>query len=148
LADAADSQKSSAGLHNFGRTDAPSFVGRGSSAVVSSGRPDPDGATILARTSAYARVIALTAALAGLLRHDGPWAEAITRHTAAIQAAADLGEAVFLAVSDSDLVLVIPAVQTPSRPGEGDRAGPFAASLRPAVPDPFSAGDQGRPAGF
>ena len=35
-------------------------------------------------TGQHARVIALTAALAGLLRSDGPWAEAITRHTAAV----------------------------------------------------------------
>ena len=39
-----------------------------------------------------ARVIALTAALAGLLRYDGPWAEAITRHQAAIGAARHLGD--------------------------------------------------------
>jgi tetratricopeptide (TPR) repeat protein/transcriptional regulator with XRE-family HTH domain len=44
------------------------------------------------RTGQHARVIALTAALAGLLRRDGPWAEAITRHTAAIQAARHLGD--------------------------------------------------------
>jgi tetratricopeptide (TPR) repeat protein/transcriptional regulator with XRE-family HTH domain len=43
-------------------------------------------------TGQHARVTALTAALAGLLRHDGPWAEAITRHTAAIQAARHLGD--------------------------------------------------------
>ena len=43
-------------------------------------------------TGQHARVIALTAALAGLLRRDGPWAEAITRHTAAIQAARHLGD--------------------------------------------------------
>ena len=35
----------------------------------------------------HARVIALTAGLEGLLRHDGPWDEAITRHAAAVQAA-------------------------------------------------------------
>jgi tetratricopeptide (TPR) repeat protein/transcriptional regulator with XRE-family HTH domain len=40
----------------------------------------------------HARVIALTAGLAGLLRSDGPWAEAITRHTAAVQAAWHLGD--------------------------------------------------------
>ena len=40
----------------------------------------------------HARVIALTAALAGLLRHDGPWADAITRHAAAVQAAQRLGD--------------------------------------------------------
>src|SRR5580704_2325476 len=40
----------------------------------------------------HARVIALTAALAGLLRHDGPWEEAITRHAAAVQAARQIGD--------------------------------------------------------
>jgi tetratricopeptide (TPR) repeat protein/DNA-binding XRE family transcriptional regulator len=44
------------------------------------------------RTSQHARVIALTAGLTGLLRRDGPWTEAITRHTAAIQAARALGD--------------------------------------------------------
>jgi tetratricopeptide (TPR) repeat protein/transcriptional regulator with XRE-family HTH domain len=39
-----------------------------------------------------ARVIALTAGLAGLLRHDGPWSEAVTRHVTAVQAARDLGD--------------------------------------------------------
>jgi tetratricopeptide (TPR) repeat protein/transcriptional regulator with XRE-family HTH domain len=38
-------------------------------------------------TGQHARVIALTAGLAGLLRLDGPWTEAITRHDAAIGAA-------------------------------------------------------------
>ncbi len=38
-------------------------------------------------TGEHARVMALTSGLAGLLRSDGPWAEAITRHTAAVQAA-------------------------------------------------------------
>ncbi len=38
-------------------------------------------------TGQHTRVIALTAGLAGLLRGDGPWAEAIVRHKAAIQAA-------------------------------------------------------------
>jgi hypothetical protein len=40
----------------------------------------------------HARVIALTAALAGFWRHDGPWADAITRHHAAAQAARHLGD--------------------------------------------------------
>ena len=43
-------------------------------------------------TGEHARVIALTAGLAGLLRSDGPWAEAITRHEAAIEAAKRLGD--------------------------------------------------------
>ena len=40
----------------------------------------------------HARVIALTAALAALLRQDGPWADAITRHDTAAQAARHLGD--------------------------------------------------------
>jgi hypothetical protein len=43
-------------------------------------------------TGQHARIIGLTAGLAGLLRHDGPWAEAIIRHEAAIQAAEHLGD--------------------------------------------------------
>jgi len=43
-------------------------------------------------TGQHARVIALTAGLAGLMRLDGPWAEAITRHTAAVQAARSLSD--------------------------------------------------------
>jgi tetratricopeptide (TPR) repeat protein/transcriptional regulator with XRE-family HTH domain len=40
----------------------------------------------------HARVIALTAGLAGLLRYDGPWDEAITRHAAAVQTARQLSD--------------------------------------------------------
>ena len=40
----------------------------------------------------HARVIALTAAIAGLLWRDGPWPEAIARHEAAIEAARQLGD--------------------------------------------------------
>jgi tetratricopeptide (TPR) repeat protein/transcriptional regulator with XRE-family HTH domain len=43
-------------------------------------------------TGQHGRVIALTAGLAGLLRLDGPWAEAITRHTAATRAARHHGD--------------------------------------------------------
>jgi tetratricopeptide (TPR) repeat protein/transcriptional regulator with XRE-family HTH domain len=43
-------------------------------------------------TGQHAGVVALTAGLAGLLRHDGPWTEAITRHTTAVQAARHLGD--------------------------------------------------------
>jgi tetratricopeptide (TPR) repeat protein/transcriptional regulator with XRE-family HTH domain len=39
-----------------------------------------------------ARIIALTAGLTGLLRHDGPWAEAITRYATVVQAARHLGD--------------------------------------------------------
>ena len=45
-----------------------------------------------AATGQHARVTALTAALAGLLRSDGPWAEAITRHQTAIGAARSAGD--------------------------------------------------------
>jgi tetratricopeptide (TPR) repeat protein/transcriptional regulator with XRE-family HTH domain len=49
------------------------------------------------RTGQYARVVALTAAMDAVMRHDGPWTDAITRHSNAVQAArhtADqLGEA-------------------------------------------------------
>ena len=40
----------------------------------------------------HARVTALTAALAELLRRDGPWTEAITRHATALLAARHLGD--------------------------------------------------------
>jgi tetratricopeptide (TPR) repeat protein len=40
----------------------------------------------------HARIVALTAGMAALLRHDGPWADAITRHAAAVQAARHLGD--------------------------------------------------------
>ena len=54
-------------------------------------------------TGEHARVIALTAGLAGLLRSDGPWAEAIARHTAAIQAARHLGDRLGQAAALNDL---------------------------------------------
>jgi tetratricopeptide (TPR) repeat protein/transcriptional regulator with XRE-family HTH domain len=38
-----------------------------------------------------AYVMTVTAGVAGLLRRDGPWAEAITRHLAAVEAAGQLG---------------------------------------------------------
>jgi tetratricopeptide (TPR) repeat protein/transcriptional regulator with XRE-family HTH domain len=43
-------------------------------------------------TARHARVITLTAGLAGLLRHDGPWDEAITRHSVALRAAQHRGD--------------------------------------------------------
>ena len=43
-------------------------------------------------TGQHARIIALTAGLAALLLHDGPWAEAITRHAAALRSARHLGD--------------------------------------------------------
>jgi tetratricopeptide (TPR) repeat protein/transcriptional regulator with XRE-family HTH domain len=47
---------------------------------------------LAAAAGQHARVIGLTAGLAGLLRHDGPQAEAITRHEAAIRAARHVGD--------------------------------------------------------
>jgi tetratricopeptide (TPR) repeat protein/transcriptional regulator with XRE-family HTH domain len=41
-------------------------------------------------TGQHARIIALTACIAAVLRQDGPWAEAIARHTAALRAARHL----------------------------------------------------------
>ncbi|HEX5291964.1 MAG TPA: BTAD domain-containing putative transcriptional regulator [Streptosporangiaceae bacterium] len=44
------------------------------------------------RAGDRARLAGLTAGLAALLHHDGPWAEAITRHGAAAAAAGQLGD--------------------------------------------------------
>lgn len=43
-------------------------------------------------TGQHARVVALTAALAALLRQDGPWTVAVTRHTTAVAAAGQDGD--------------------------------------------------------
>ncbi len=59
-----------------------------------------------AGTGQHARVIALTAGVAGLLERDGPWAEAITRHAAAVQAARHLGDRLGQAGALSDLGVV------------------------------------------
>jgi tetratricopeptide (TPR) repeat protein/transcriptional regulator with XRE-family HTH domain len=44
------------------------------------------------RVGQHERVVALTAAIAALLRLDGPWTDAITRHATAVQAARHLGD--------------------------------------------------------
>jgi tetratricopeptide (TPR) repeat protein/transcriptional regulator with XRE-family HTH domain len=59
-----------------------------------------------AGTGQRTRVIALTAGLAGLLRRDGSWAEAVTRHTAAVQAARHLGDRLGQANALNDLGVV------------------------------------------
>ncbi len=56
-----------------------------------------------ASTGQHARVIALTAGIAGLLRRDGPWTEAITRHTASAEAARHLGDRLSEASALTDL---------------------------------------------
>jgi tetratricopeptide (TPR) repeat protein/transcriptional regulator with XRE-family HTH domain len=58
------------------------------------------------RTGQHARVVALTAAMAALLRHDGPWADAITRHGIAIKAARLLGDQVGEAAALTELGFV------------------------------------------
>ena len=57
-------------------------------------------------TGQHARVVALTVGLAGLLRSDGPWAEAVIRHTAAVQAAEHLSDRLGQANALSDLGVV------------------------------------------
>jgi tetratricopeptide (TPR) repeat protein len=44
------------------------------------------------RTGQHSRIAALTAAIASLLRQDGPWADAIIRHVTAVEAARHLGD--------------------------------------------------------
>ena len=55
------------------------------------------------RTGDQARVVAFTAGLSGLLRIDGPWTDAITRHTSAVEAARKLGNQPALASALKDL---------------------------------------------
>lgn len=56
-----------------------------------------------ARAGQDARVIALTAGIAGLLRLDGPFPDAVTRHTAAAQAASRLDDRLGQANALTDL---------------------------------------------
>jgi tetratricopeptide (TPR) repeat protein/transcriptional regulator with XRE-family HTH domain len=56
-----------------------------------------------ARSDQHARVVALPAALASLLRIDGPWAEAVARHSAAASAARRLSDRLALASALLDL---------------------------------------------
>jgi tetratricopeptide (TPR) repeat protein/transcriptional regulator with XRE-family HTH domain len=57
-------------------------------------------------TGQHARVIALTAGLAALLRQDGPWAEAAARHAAALRSAQHLGDRPGQASALTDLGIV------------------------------------------
>jgi tetratricopeptide (TPR) repeat protein/transcriptional regulator with XRE-family HTH domain len=54
-------------------------------------------------TGQHGRVTALTAGLSGLLQHDGPWADAVGRHTVAAQAAQYLGDHLSQANALNDL---------------------------------------------
>jgi class 3 adenylate cyclase/tetratricopeptide (TPR) repeat protein len=58
-------------------------------------------------TGQHARIIALTAGLAALLRHDGPWAEALTRQASAVRAAQHLGDRPAQATALHDLGIVL-----------------------------------------
>jgi tetratricopeptide (TPR) repeat protein len=60
-----------------------------------------------AATGHAARVVALTAGVAALLRHDGPWAEAIDRHTAAAESARRLGDRLSQANALDELGIVL-----------------------------------------
>jgi tetratricopeptide (TPR) repeat protein/transcriptional regulator with XRE-family HTH domain len=51
----------------------------------------------------HARVVALTEGISGLLGRDGPWADAVARHTAAVRAARLLGDRLGEANALSDL---------------------------------------------
>jgi class 3 adenylate cyclase/tetratricopeptide (TPR) repeat protein len=57
-------------------------------------------------TGQDARIIALTAGLAGLLRHDGPWAEALARHATALRAARHTGDRLGQATALTNLEVV------------------------------------------
>ncbi len=57
------------------------------------------------RTGQDARVVALTADLGALLRHDGPWSDAIIRHATAAQAARHLGDRLGEAIALNELGL-------------------------------------------
>jgi len=67
------------------------------------------------RTGQHRRVIVLTAGLAGLLRHDGPWAEALVRHTTAATAAQHVSDRLGQANALNDLGIM--------RLGTGDYPG-------------------------
>jgi DNA-binding SARP family transcriptional activator/Tfp pilus assembly protein PilF len=60
----------------------------------------------LANTTDPRRIVALTAGLTELLRRDGPWTDALTLHTRAVQAAADLGDKIEHANALDDLATV------------------------------------------
>jgi tetratricopeptide (TPR) repeat protein/transcriptional regulator with XRE-family HTH domain len=59
------------------------------------------------RAGQLARVTALTASLSGLMERDGPWADAITRHAAAIEAAQHSGDRLGQASALNDLGAVL-----------------------------------------
>jgi tetratricopeptide (TPR) repeat protein/transcriptional regulator with XRE-family HTH domain len=67
------------------------------------------------RAGQHGRVVALTAGTAAVLRQDGPWTDAITRHATAVAAARLIGDRLGMANALDDLGIV--------RRLTGDRAG-------------------------
>lgn len=65
------------------------------------------------KTRRHAWVVSLTAGVAALLRDDGPWTDAITRHTAAIRAAQQCGDRLGQASARIDLGTVLSLVDRP-----------------------------------
>jgi tetratricopeptide (TPR) repeat protein/transcriptional regulator with XRE-family HTH domain len=57
-------------------------------------------------TGQHARVVSLTAAMASVLRHDGPWGDAMDRHATAAAAARQLGDRLGEANALNDLGLL------------------------------------------
>ena len=60
-----------------------------------------------ANTGQHAQVVALTAAMGALLRQDGPWTDAIARHTTAVRAAQQIGDRLSEAHALSELGLTL-----------------------------------------
>ena len=58
-------------------------------------------------TGQHARIMALTAGLAVLLRHDGPWTEAIARYSTALRSARHLGDRLGQASALTDLGIAL-----------------------------------------
>jgi tetratricopeptide (TPR) repeat protein/transcriptional regulator with XRE-family HTH domain len=58
-------------------------------------------------TGQHAHVVALTAGVSDLLRHDGPWADAIIRHTTAVRSARHLSDRLGQANALNDLGMVL-----------------------------------------
>lgn len=73
---------------------APSLADRGLALVWARGERGNLAACLdqVTRTGQHARVVALTAAMASLLRQDGPWSNAITCHATAANAARQLSD--------------------------------------------------------
>ena len=83
-------------------------------------------------TGQYTRTVALTGAIASLLRYDGPWAEAVTRHATAERAAYQAGDRLGQANALNDLGDLgrLARLGQVGRPGQ-HRRHPACPSLRP-----------------